>query len=81
MTVGALLGAAGAGGGHSLQGGSAGGADSGISANNSFNIGGNAGIGSSSGGLLGGLTDNPQSLAIIGLMAIGVAVVITRGKR
>ena len=80
MVAGALLGAAGAGGGTSLQGGTAGPATSGIRSDNSFNIGGNTGIGSSSGNLLSVLTANPQSLAIIGLIAIGVAVVLTRGR-
>ncbi len=82
MVAGALLGASGAGGGTSLQGGTSGPAESGITSDNSFNIGGNAGIGSSSGGLLNGLTKaSPQALAIIGLIAIAVAIIFTRGRR
>ena len=82
MVAGALLGASGAGGGTSLQGGNSGPAKSGITSDNSFNIGGNAGIGSSSGGLLNSLTQaSPQTLAVIGLAAIGVAIIFTRGKR
>ncbi len=81
MVAGALLGASGA-GGTSAQGGAAGPAQSGITSDNSFNIGGNAGIGSSSGSLLNGLTQaSPQTLAVIGLIAIGVAIVFTRGRR
>lgn len=76
MVAGALLGASGAGGG------TAGPAKSGITSDNAFNIGGNAGIGSSSGGLLNGLTKaSPQTLAVIGLIAIGVVIVFTRGKK
>ena len=81
MVAGALLGAAGAGGGTSVSGGTAGPAKSGITSDSTFNIGGNTGIGSSSGGLLSGLTSNPKSLAMIGLIAIGVAIVLTRGRR
>jgi len=81
MVAGALLGASGAGGGTSLQGGTSGPAKSGITSDNSFNIGGNAGIGSSSGGLLSGLTKDPQTLAMVGLIAIGLLIVWTRGKR
>jgi len=81
MVAGALLGASGAGGGTSLQGGTSGPAKSGITSDNSFNIGGNAGIGSQSGSLLNGLTKDPKTLAVVGLIAIGVAIVLTRGKR
>lgn len=86
MVAGALLGASGAGGGTSLQGGTSGPAKSGITSDNSFNIGGNAGIGSSSGGLLNGLVGSltkasPQALAVIGLIAIALVITFTRGKR
>ena len=84
MVATALLGAVGAGaanGAASITGGTAGPAKSGITSDSTFNIGGNTGIGSSSGGLLSGLTSNPQSLAMVGLIAIGVAIVLTRGRR
>ncbi|MBX2809761.1 MAG: hypothetical protein KTR20_14140 [Cellvibrionaceae bacterium] len=65
----------GGGGGISAAGGAAGPARSGLTNNSSFNVGGNAGIGSTSGGL------NPMTLLMVGLIAMGTAVILTRGRR
>ena len=65
MVAGALVGAAGGGGGTSLQGGNSGPAKSGITSDNSFNIGGNTGIGSSQ-----GINSTMIAIAAIAVVAI-----------
>jgi hypothetical protein len=73
--IGGLLGV---GGGLSGGGGFAGPASSGLSNSTPFNIGGNDGIGRR--GFFGKLDSNPLTLLMIGLIAIAVAIVLTRGR-
>ena len=64
----------GEGAGYSAQGGAAGPSQAGLTSTSTFAIGGNAGIGSSTG-------LNMSTIAIMGLIAVGVIFMLTRGKR
>ena len=66
----------GEGSGYSASGGAAGPSQAGLTSNSSFNVGGNAGIGATS-----GMAFSLPMLAVIGLIAIGVSIVLTRGRR